>query len=162
MQFSTIFKHMKEDGIKAKLPSWGGYWEWDSEKETIMMHCNGVDSDTGKEVLDIRETQRLDYTMQNVLSDKWIEATPENTPILGGVAKMDFNEAYGYLKRGFKMTRIAWNNTKCVWLDNDENTGKPRIVTNVDGGKHSTGVLSGFRPEDIEATDWVFYNEEEK
>ena len=62
MQFSTIFKHMKEDGIKAKLPSWGGYWEWDSEKETIMMHCNGVDSDTGKEVLDIREKRFNKHT----------------------------------------------------------------------------------------------------
>ena len=99
MEFSTIFKRMREDGIKAKLPSWGGYWDWDPEKKTIMIHCREVDSDNGKDVFDIRETQRLEYTLSNILSNEWIEATPENTPILGGVAKMDFNKAYSYLER---------------------------------------------------------------
>ena len=26
-------------GRKVKLPSWGGFWYWDTEKETIMMQC---------------------------------------------------------------------------------------------------------------------------
>lgn len=34
MLFKEVFKHMK-NGAKVKLPSWGGYWYWDAEKETI-------------------------------------------------------------------------------------------------------------------------------
>ena len=42
-----------------KLPSWGGYWLWDEEKQTIMMHCRPQDSDEGiGEILDIRETKK--------------------------------------------------------------------------------------------------------
>lgn len=37
MNFETAFKMMKE-GKKVKLPSWGGYWEWNDEKQTIIMH----------------------------------------------------------------------------------------------------------------------------
>lgn len=66
MNFKEAFKMMKQ-GAKVKLPSWGGYWCWDSEKETIMMYCQPQDSDKGVPVLDIRETQRVEYTMQNIL-----------------------------------------------------------------------------------------------
>ena len=38
MNFREIFKVMKQ-GAKVKLPSWGGYWYWDPEKETIMIQC---------------------------------------------------------------------------------------------------------------------------
>lgn len=31
MKFSEAFKMMKQ-GMKVKLPSWGGYWYWDQEK----------------------------------------------------------------------------------------------------------------------------------
>ena len=31
MKFSEALKNMKR-GIPMKLPSWGGYWYWDSEK----------------------------------------------------------------------------------------------------------------------------------
>ena len=50
MRFEEALKIMK-DGNKVKLPSWGGFWKWDSEKERIIMH-----SKDGEE-LDIRETQ---------------------------------------------------------------------------------------------------------
>ena len=53
MQFDVALKLMKE-GQKVKLPSWGGFWAWDEEKQTILMHCRKQDSDTGKEILDIR------------------------------------------------------------------------------------------------------------
>ena len=37
MKFSEAFKLMKQ-GAKVKLPSWGGFWFWDPEKKTIIMH----------------------------------------------------------------------------------------------------------------------------
>ena len=60
MKFAEALKNMKK-GIPMKLPSWGGYWYWDPDKETIMMRCREVDSDTGKDLLDIRETLRVEY-----------------------------------------------------------------------------------------------------
>lgn len=98
-----------KQGIPMKLPSWGGYWTWDDEKKTIMMHCRQKDSDTGKDVLDIRETQRVEYTLSNVLSDEWMPATKETTPVLGGVATFSFGDAIKYLKRGLKVKRQGWN-----------------------------------------------------
>lgn len=44
MKFSEAFEKMKS-GAKVKLPSWGGYWCWNAEKETIMMHCRLQDAD---------------------------------------------------------------------------------------------------------------------
>ena len=38
MKFTEAFKMMKQ-GAKVKLPSWGGHWYWDPEKETIMIQC---------------------------------------------------------------------------------------------------------------------------
>lgn len=67
MKFEEALKAMKA-GSKAKLPSWGGYWYWSPEKETIIMHTKD-----GQE-LDIRETQSVVYTLQNILSDEWIIA----------------------------------------------------------------------------------------
>lgn len=72
MNFKEAFTLMKQ-GAKVKLPSWGGYWYWDAEKETIMIQCRPQDSDRG-ELLDIRETQRVEYTTMNLLSDEWIVA----------------------------------------------------------------------------------------
>ena len=102
MKFTEAFKSMK-DGKKVKLPSWGGYWYWDEEKQTIIMHTKD-----GKEI-DIRKTERVEYTLGNVCSDEWIIADETNTPVLGGVATFNFGEAIKYLKRGFKVKRCGWN-----------------------------------------------------
>lgn len=51
MMFSDAYMLMKQ-GAKVKLPNWGGYWYWDAEKKTIMMHTKD-----GEE-LDIRQTDR--------------------------------------------------------------------------------------------------------
>lgn len=71
MRFEEALKIMK-DGNKVKLPSWGGFWKWDSEKESIIMHTKD-----GEE-LDIRETQVVEYTLGNILSDEWIVADENN------------------------------------------------------------------------------------
>ena len=102
MKFVEAFRAMK-NGAMVKLPSWGGYWYWDEEKQTIMMHTKE------DKVLDIRETDRVEYTLGNVISDEWIIADEVNTPVLGGEATFSFGEAIKYLKRGFKVARKGWN-----------------------------------------------------
>lgn len=96
-------------GHKVKLPSWGGYWCWDDEKDTVMMHCRPEDSDSGSEALDIRESQRVGYTLDNICSDEWIIADGSNCPVLGGEVKFSFGDAIKYLKRGMKVARKGWN-----------------------------------------------------
>ena len=102
MRFEEVLKQMKQ-GKKVKLPSWAGYWVWDEDNQTIFMHCKD-----GR-VLDIRETEVVEYTLGNVCSDEWILADDTNTPILGGVATFNFGEAIKYLKRGMKVARQGWN-----------------------------------------------------
>ena len=81
-------------GAKVKRPSWAGYWSWDEKKETIRMHCRPEESDTGEPVLDIRDTQRVEYTLRNVLADDWMYADETNCPVLGGNQKrLSFGEA---------------------------------------------------------------------
>ena len=105
MKFEDALKTMKS-GEKVKLPSWGGYWCWNPEKETIIMHIKD-----GQE-LDIRETQNVEYTLQNILSDEWTLADKTNCPQLGGEATFSFGEAIKYLKRGMKVARKGWNGKK--------------------------------------------------
>lgn len=105
MTFTEAFKIMKS-GLAVKLPSWAGYWWWDEEAQTILMYTK----DGG--CLDIRETQRVEYTLQNILSDEWIYADGRNCPILGGEATFSFGEAIKYLKRGMKVARKGWNGKK--------------------------------------------------
>lgn len=139
MTFKQAFELMKQ-GERVKLPSWAGYWYWDEDKKTIMMQCKETQSDTGKDLLDIRETQRVEYTLMNILSDEWIIANEENCPLLGGVVTFDFNTALKYMKRGIDIQRKEW----------------------VDSCIHSELVLKNhyndelFSIEDIEATDWMF------
>lgn len=110
MKFAKAFELMKQ-GEKVKLPSWGGYWYWDPEKETIMIQCRPQDSDQG-ELLDIRETQRVEYTILNMQSDEWVIADESNCPVLGGMATFAFGDAIKYLKRGMKVARKGWNGKK--------------------------------------------------
>ena len=105
MKFKEAFEEMKS-GIPIKLPSWAGYWWWDEESQTILMYTK----DGG--CLDIRETQNVEYTLQNILSDEWVYADSRNCPILGGEATFSFGEAIKYLKRGFKVARKGWNGKK--------------------------------------------------
>ena len=86
MKFTQALKMMKQ-GIPFKLPSWGGDWCWDDDAETIIMYTKD------NQRMDIRETQRVEYTLENVLSDEWIPADGENCPILRRRAQFTFSEA---------------------------------------------------------------------
>lgn len=105
MKFANAFREMRS-GNKVKLPSWGGYWYWDAEKKTIVIHTKD-----GEE-LDIRQTECPEYTFDNIASDEWQIADENNCPELGGVNTFSFGEAIKYMKRGMKVARIGWNGKK--------------------------------------------------
>ena len=162
MRFEEALKIMK-DGNKVKLPSWGGFWKWDSEKESIIMHTKD-----GEE-LDIRETQVVEYTLGNILSDEWIVADENNCPELGGEATFSFGEAIKYLKRGMKVARKGWNGKKqYIQLASgiSYKTADNQIVNcehDAIGNKAvafvgTSGVQMGWSASqaDMLAEDWVF------
>ena len=162
MKFKRAFELMK-NGAKIKLPSWGGYWYWDDEKQTVIMHTKD-----GKE-MDIRETERVIYTLSNILDDQWQIADEENCPVLGGVATFGFDKAIGCLKRGFKVKRKGWNGKdQYIELATNVSFKTPNDeVINVDhvdmGNKaiafHGTsGVQLGWlaSQSDMLSEDWTF------
>lgn len=168
MNFSKAFELMKQ-GHKVKLPSWGGYWKWDEEKKTVLMHCRPGNSDTGYPVMDIRETQRVEYTLSNIISDEWILADETNTPVLGGVATFNFGEAIKYLKRGFKVKRQGWNGKNqyielatCISYigadGNVVNCEHEAIGNKAIAFVGTSGVQMGWlaSQSDMLADDWVF------
>ncbi len=167
MKFEQALKAMK-NGEKVKLPSWGGYWYWDEEKQTVMMKCRAIDSDTGKDLLDIRETQRVEYTLANVMSDEWVIADESNTTILGGTPTFNFGEAIKYLKRGMKVARKGWNgkgqyisyvdfycNDKFRVMESEimDGTLMPCLMIHTNYNGLATWVPS---ITDLFAEDWVF------
>jgi hypothetical protein len=101
MNFKQALEAMKQ-GHKVKLPAWGGYWEYDAGTDGILMHCKD-----GTVYCDC--TERLLYTVENILSDEWMIADESNTKSLGGETTFSFGEAIKYLKRGAKLARKGWN-----------------------------------------------------
>ncbi|RHT88214.1 DUF2829 domain-containing protein [Faecalibacillus intestinalis] len=165
MEFKKALELMKQ-GMKMKLPSWGGYWFYDNEKEAIIMHTK-----EGKE-LDIRETDRVEYTTLNICSNDWMVANEENCPELGGFATFGFDEAIKYLKRGLKVKRKGWNGKEqYIELATNVSFKTPNDeVINVDhvdmGNKaiafHGTsGIQLGWlaSQSDMLSNDWIFAEE---
>ena len=163
MKFKEAFKAMKE-GHKVKLPSWAGYWVYDPDGDRIMMHCKGGD------VLEIRETEKLSYTLDNICSDEWIIADETNTPELGGVATFNFGEAIKYIKRGFKVARQGWNGKKqhielatniSYMMDGEiVNCNHDAIGNKAIAFVGTSGIQMGWLASqaDMLAEDWVFAN----
>ena len=162
MEFKKALELMKQ-GMKMKLPSWGGYWFYDNEKETIIMHTK-----EGEE-LDIRETDRVEYTTLNICSNDWVIADKNNCPQLGGVATFGFDEAIKYLQRVLKVKRKGWNGKEqYIELATNVSFKTPNDeVINVDhvdmGNKaiafHGTsGVQLGWlaSQSDMLSNDWIF------
>lgn len=168
MKFCEAFELMKH-GVPVKLPSWGGYWCWNEEKQTIEMHCRQKDSDTQCEVLDIRETQRVEYTISNICSEEWIVANGFNTPILGGEATFGFGDAIKYLKRGLKVKRKGWNG-KNQYIELASDISYKNAAGNIINSEHdaignmaiafvgTSGVQMGWLASqaDMLAEDWIF------
>ena len=151
MKFDEALKLMK-DGTPMKLPSWGGYWVWDNDRETIVMHTK-----EGKE-MDIRSTDRVEYTLQNVVSDDWIPADEGNYTLLGGIPTFGFDTAIKYLKRGMKVARAGWTGknqyvelTTCISYKNHEAIGICALAF-----VGTSGVQLGWlaSQSDMLAEDW--------
>ena len=168
MKFNEAFELMKQ-GHPVKLPSWGGYWTWDADKETVLMHCRPKDSDNGNDVLDIRETQRVGYTLSNIMSDDWVIATEQNCTLLGGTPTFNFGEAIKYVKRGLKVKRQGWNGKdQYIFLASNISFKTPYgAIVNCEhdaiGNKAiaffgTSGVQMGWlaSQSDMLAEDWVF------
>lgn len=66
MGFNEAYVLMKR-GAKIKRQDWTGYWYWSEEYQTIMIHCKD-----GQE-LDIRGTENVGFTMDNICQNDWIE-----------------------------------------------------------------------------------------
>jgi hypothetical protein len=169
MKFEKAFELMK-NGAKVKLPSWGGYWEWDADNLTITMHCRPQDTDKGQgPVLDIRETQRVDYTIKNILSDDWMIADKTNTPVLGGESAFSFGDAIKQMKRGLKVKRRGWNG-KNQYIELAKNISYASPSGEIINAEHddignqaiafvgTSGVQMGWLASqaDMLAEDWVF------
>lgn len=173
MKFKAALSNMKK-GIPMKLPSWGGYWCWDDDKQTIMMHCRKSDSDTGKDILDIRETQRVEYTLTNILSDEWVTASEENCTLMGGTPTFCFGDAIKYMKRGLKVKRQGWNG-KNQHIELAKNISYMTPDGNIQNCDHdaignmaiafvgTSGVQMGWLASqaDMLAEDWIFYETNE-
>lgn len=105
MKFKEALELMKK-GYKLKLPSWGGYWCWDDNKETIMMHCKDGS------IIDIRETEDVYFTLSNVVREDWMVVDRGNILPVVEEETFGFEEALKYLKKGFPIKRKAWDETK--------------------------------------------------
>lgn len=161
MRFNEALKAMKE-GHRVKLPSWAGYWVYEADGDRIWMHCKGGN------VLEIRETEVLTYTLENICSDEWIIADEANTPELGGVATFNFGEAIKYLKRGFKVARQGWNGknqhielaTNISYMVNGEvvNCNHDAIGNKAIAFVGTSGIQMGWlaSQSDMLAEDWIF------
>ena len=74
MHFQYCIKHMIHEGLRFKRAEWEGYWEW--KDGTILMHC------AEGRVLDIRKTEDVAFTLENILASDWMRATPSNCPVM--------------------------------------------------------------------------------
>lgn len=162
MEFKEALFYLKL-GYQMKLPSWGGYWEW--QNDTIMMHTKDG------EVLDIRETQRVEYTLENIMSDEWDFANDDNTPVFGGVAYMSFGDAIKLVKRGLKVARKGWNG-KNQYIELATNVSYKNTLNDVVNVDHSdmgnkaiafvgtSGVQLGWLASqaDMLSDDWMVVN----
>lgn len=162
MKFIEALKAMK-DGKKIKLPSWDGYWEYEDNGDRIWMHCRDG------EAKEIRETDRLSYTLENICSDEWVIADETNIPLLGGFATFSFGEAIKYLKRGFRVKRQGWNGKNqyvelatCISYRNaageDINANHDAIGNKALAFVGTSGVQMGWLASqaDMLADDWIF------
>ena len=62
MKFRKAWKKMLK-GRKIRRPFWAGYWAW--EAGTIMIH------ERDGSVMDIRSTEHVAYTFENVAAKDW-------------------------------------------------------------------------------------------
>ena len=145
MRFEEI-KDMFILGAKIKRKSWGGYWEYDPDRNDIIMHCK-----EGTVIMLKNESTDIEYTLSNICCDDWEIADEINTPLLGGKIGLNFKETVPYLRRGLNMRRKNWYSKDYIYYT----CGKLY--------KSESGIINEWKPtkQDLLSNDWDFYNEEE-
>lgn len=155
MNFKEAYEALKQ-GAMIKIPEWKGYWKW--EDGSIKMHCKD------RRILDIRETEDLDYTLSFILRDDW-EIVGETDVKELNVQTFTFGEAIRRMKAGQKVARKGWNG-KGIYIEMqfpDEHSKMTLpyiyIVTNglvTDNPDAPKGVVPWLASQtDMLATDWV-------
>ena len=99
MKFSEAYEALKQ-GAKVKCPEWAGYWSW--EDDSIKIHTKD-----GR-ILDIRESEDVDYTMKFIMRDDW-EIVGESDVKDLNIQTFTFGEAIRNLKAGKMVARKGWN-----------------------------------------------------
>lgn len=134
----TLFR-----GSKIKLPEWEGYWEWDAEKRTVMMHCN---KDT---VIDIRNSDDMMFTLTNIAREDWQYANATNTELLKNET-FSSQEALVLMVKGEKVRRKAWSSGVYLFLKDNIST-----IHLADGTEqeYQLSIL------DVSTVDWVMYDD---
>ena len=154
MKFSEAYEALKQ-GAKIKMPEWAGFWAM--EDGNIKMHCKD-----GR-VLDIRETEDIDYTLGFIMREDWILADDVAVENLN-IRTFTFGEAIRKLKAGQKVARKGWNG-KGIYIEMqkpDEHSKMTLpyiyIVTNglvTDNPDAPKGVVPWMASQtDMLATDW--------
>ncbi|PTH26008.1 hypothetical protein [Staphylococcus arlettae] len=64
MKFQAAYSYLKR-GHDITLPEWGGFWRWNKDTHSIDIHTRN------NEILDIRETKDVDYTIGFTFRDDW-------------------------------------------------------------------------------------------
>ncbi len=102
MNFKEAFELMKQDK-KVKRGHWAGYWAL--EMGDIVMHCKD-----GR-IINIRDSEDMQFTITNMLADDWQLADIDNCPLLAGqlIHTFTFGEALRQLKQGKKVASKGWN-----------------------------------------------------
>lgn len=82
IQFKTAVRigafnmELLKSGKPLKRGQWDGYWMYDADKDTIIIHCKDG------QLVDIRETEDLEFTINNILAKNWEIATATNCKML--------------------------------------------------------------------------------
>lgn len=74
-KFRPFDFELLKSGTPLKRKDWKGFWLWDEVRKSIMMHC------ANNEVIDIRSSKDMDFTITNMYSNDWEVANEENSPI---------------------------------------------------------------------------------
>ena len=154
MKFSEAYEALKQ-GAKIKMPEWAGFWAM--EDGNIKMHCKD-----GR-VLDIRETEDIDYTLGFIMREDWILADDVAVENLN-IRTFTFGEAIRKLKAGQKVARKGWNG-KGIYIEMQKPDDHSKmtlpyiyIVTNglvTDNPDAPKGVVPWLASQtDMLATDW--------
>ena len=98
MKFCEAYEALKQ-GALIKCPEWAGYWKW--ENDSIKIHCKDG------EIIDIRETIDVDYTISFLFREDWEFVGPDVRDL--NVQTFTFGEAIRRLKRRERVARKGWN-----------------------------------------------------